>query len=82
MKFLDVQSCADVLGVSRQTVTRMIDGGVLPAVPIRSGRRKTIQRIPDHALRKFLNLRPNEPLEVAIIAKPKKKQPERRIERE
>ena len=73
MKLLDIQTTADCLGVSRQTINRMIESGALAAIPIRSGRRKTILRIPDHALRKFLNLKPSEALEPAIVAAPKKK---------
>ena len=73
MKLLDVQTAANFFGVSRATISRMIEAGTLPAVPIRSGKRKTIFRIPDHAVRKFLNLKPTEVLEAAIVAKPKKR---------
>jgi len=73
MRLIDIQSTADFFGVSRATISRMIEAGTLPAVKIRAGRRKAIFRIPDHAVRKFLNLKPSEPLESAIIAKPKKR---------
>lgn len=46
MKLVDVQIVAAFLGVSRQTIGRMIEGGALTAVPIRTGKRKKVLRIP------------------------------------
>ena len=56
MKLVDVQIAAAFLGVSRQTIGRMIEGGALMAVPIRTGRRKKVLRIPDYSLKKFLGI--------------------------
>jgi hypothetical protein len=67
MKLFDVQSAAEILGISRQSVNRLIADGALHAVIIRAGRRKKVIRIPDTSLRKFLNLPRNEVFEPAVI---------------
>jgi excisionase family DNA binding protein len=74
VKLLDVQIVAAFLGVSRQTVDRMISDGRLDAICIRSGRRKKILRIPDSSLKKFLHLPRGEALtiEPALIHETKK----------
>jgi excisionase family DNA binding protein len=45
MKLLSVEEVAETLGVSRQTVSRMIAEGALPALCLRSGRRKKVWRV-------------------------------------
>jgi excisionase family DNA binding protein len=40
------QQAADLLGVSRNTVERMVDDGDLPSVPLRQGARQRMVRIP------------------------------------
>jgi excisionase family DNA binding protein len=43
---LDLDETADLLRVSRMTVTRMVDEGILPSIIIRRGRVQKIRRIP------------------------------------
>jgi excisionase family DNA binding protein len=43
---LDLEETAELLGVSRMTVTRMADEGRLPSVVIRRGRVQKTRRIP------------------------------------
>lgn len=45
MKLLSVEAVAEKLDVSRQTIQRMIDSGALPAILVRSGRRKKLWRV-------------------------------------
>jgi excisionase family DNA binding protein len=40
------QQAADLLGISRNTVDRMVDDGDLPFVPLRAGARQRMVRIP------------------------------------
>lgn len=54
MKLLSVEEAADTLGVSRQTVTRMIAEGSLPAILLRSGRRKKVWRLRPEVLEKWI----------------------------
>ena len=56
MKLVDVQIAAAFLGVSRQTIGRMIEGGALTAVPIRTGKRKKVLPFQDYSLKKFLGI--------------------------
>ena len=60
MKLLSVVAAAEVLDVSRQTVTRMIADGQLPAVCLRSGRRKKVWRICEEVLQKWIETREAE----------------------
>jgi excisionase family DNA binding protein len=43
---LDLEETAELLGVSRMTVARMADEGLLPSVVIRRGRVQKMRRIP------------------------------------
>jgi excisionase family DNA binding protein len=43
---LDLEETAELLGISRMTVARMVDEGRLPSVVIRRGRVQKIRRIP------------------------------------
>jgi excisionase family DNA binding protein len=54
MKLLSVEAAAEALDVSRQTVTRMIADGQLPAVCLRSGKRKKVWRIRPEQLEKWI----------------------------
>ena len=54
MKLLSIEAAAEVLAVSRATVTRMITEGQLPAVCLRSGRRKKLWRIRQEQLDKWI----------------------------
>ena len=53
-KLLTLAQTADILAVSRQTVMRMISEGVLPAICLRSGKRKKIYRIRAEVLDRWL----------------------------
>jgi excisionase family DNA binding protein len=50
MKLLSIEVVADVFGISRQTVGRMITEGALPAICLRAGKRKKIWRIREEQL--------------------------------
>lgn len=54
MKLLSIEAAAEVLAVSRATVTRMIVEGQLPAVCLRAGRRKKLWRIRHEQLDKWI----------------------------
>jgi excisionase family DNA binding protein len=60
MKLLSVEEVAEALGVSRQTVSRMIAEGSLPAICLRSGRRKKVLRIRPEALDRWLAAKERE----------------------
>ena len=60
MKLLSVEAAAEVLGVSRQTVTRMIAAGQLPAVCLRAGRRKKVWRIREEQLERWVTAKERE----------------------
>lgn len=55
-----VEESAELLGLSRQTVQRMISEGTLPAVCLRSGRRKKTWGIRKEALERWLQGRERE----------------------
>jgi excisionase family DNA binding protein len=54
VKLLSVETAAEILDVSRQTVTRMILDGQLPAVCLRAGRRQKTWRIRSEQLEKWI----------------------------
>jgi len=54
MKLLTPESAADALAISRSTVRRMIADGALPAICLRSGRRKKVRRIRQEVLEKWV----------------------------
>ena len=60
MKLLSIEQAADSLGVSRQTITRMIAEGALPAICLRSGRRKKVWRIRSEQLEKWITQKERE----------------------
>jgi excisionase family DNA binding protein len=60
VKLLSVEEVAEALGVSRQTVSRMITEGSLPAICLRSGRRKKVLRIRPEALERWLAAKERE----------------------
>jgi hypothetical protein len=73
MKLFDIETVASFLGVSRQSVGRLITDGALTAITIRSGKRKRILRVSDATLKKFLGLKPGDELalEPALVAEKK-----------
>lgn len=46
LQLLDVDETAELLGVSRTTVTRMVNEGVLPSLVVRRGKVQKTRRIP------------------------------------
>lgn len=54
MKLLTPENVAESLNVSRSTVLRMIGDGSLPAVCLRSGKRKKVWRVRPEILEKWL----------------------------
>jgi excisionase family DNA binding protein len=60
MKLLSIEEVGEYLGVSRQTVTRMILEGVLPAICLRSGRRKKVWRVRPEQLDRWLTQKERE----------------------
>jgi excisionase family DNA binding protein len=54
VKLLTPENVADALAVSRSTVLRMIADGALPAVCLRSGRRKKVWRVREELLVKWI----------------------------
>ena len=54
MKLLTPETVAESLSVSRSTVLRMISDGSLPAVCLRSGKRKKVWRVRPEQLERWL----------------------------
>ncbi len=54
MKLLTPKNVAESLNVSRSTVLRMISDGSLPAVCLRSGKRKKVWRVRPEILERWL----------------------------
>jgi excisionase family DNA binding protein len=54
VKLLTPEAVAEQLAVSRSTVLRMIQDGALPAVCLRSGRRKKVWRVRQEVLEKWV----------------------------
>jgi excisionase family DNA binding protein len=54
MKLLTIVEVAEALGVSRATVGRMISDSSLPAICLRSGKRKRVLRVREEVLTKWL----------------------------
>ena len=61
MKLLNIEEVAEDLGVSRQTVARIIAEGSLPAICLRTGRRKKVWRIRPEVLERWLKERETSP---------------------
>lgn len=57
MKLLNLNDSAKIMGVSRQTTMRMITEGVLPAICLRSGKRKKVWRIREEVLERWILVR-------------------------
>lgn len=54
MRLLTPEAVADVLALSRSSVRRMIIEGALPAVCLRSGKRKRLYRVREEALERWI----------------------------
>jgi excisionase family DNA binding protein len=59
-KLLSIKESAEVLKLSRWTVTEMLESGQLPGVILRAGRRKRIWRIREADLEKWITQREQE----------------------
>ena len=55
-----IAETAAFLGLSRWTVTEMLESGVLPGIVLRTGRKKRIWRISESALMKWLQAKEAE----------------------
>ena len=53
-KLRNLDDVAEILAVSRSTVLRMIMDGALPAVCLRSGRRKKVWRVREEVLQNWI----------------------------
>jgi excisionase family DNA binding protein len=60
VKLLSIEEVAETLKLSYRTVTRMISDGALPAIVLRSGRRKKVWRIRPEALEKWVGQKERE----------------------
>ena len=76
MRLFDIQSTAEFLGISRQTIDRLIQDHKLEGICIRAGKRKRVLRVTDAALKKFLGLKMSDQLivEPAVVKKEKKEE--------
>lgn len=54
MKLLRAEEVAVILDVSRSTARRMMIDGTLPAIPLRSGKRKKIYRVRESELERYV----------------------------
>ncbi|MDP2651989.1 MAG: helix-turn-helix domain-containing protein [bacterium] len=54
MKLLTIKQAAEQLQVSGQTIGRMIAEGTLPAILLRSGKRKRVWRVREEVLERWL----------------------------
>jgi excisionase family DNA binding protein len=57
MKLLDINQTAEQLGLSRWTITSMLESGALPGVILKYGKRKKVWRIREDALQKWIEQR-------------------------
>ena len=64
---LSIEAVAEALDVSRQTVTRMIVDGQLPAVCLRAGRRKKIWRVRAEQLERWVVSKERETTRTAKV---------------
>jgi excisionase family DNA binding protein len=62
VKLLSVNEVAECLGISRWTVANMIAEGALPAICLRSGRRKKVWRVRPEQLEKWVVAKERETL--------------------
>jgi excisionase family DNA binding protein len=60
MKLLTINQAAEILELSRWTVSEMIETGSLPAIVLKTGKRKKIWRISEQALQKWIETREQE----------------------
>jgi excisionase family DNA binding protein len=60
MKLLTINQAAEILVLSRWTVSEMIESGSLPAFIVKTGKRKKIWRIREQALQKWIDTREQE----------------------
>jgi hypothetical protein len=75
MKLLSIDETGEILGLSRWTVSAMLETGQLPGIvfesgrkkrPTKTGRKKRIWRISELALQKWIEAREQETKKVTI----------------
>ena len=54
MKLLNPEQVAQILGVSRSTALRMMHEGQVPTIKLRAGKRKTVLRVNEDSLVRWL----------------------------
>jgi len=59
-KALDINAAAELLDLSRWTVTAMLESGALPGFIVKAGKRKKIWRIREDALEQWIAAREAE----------------------
>ena len=60
MKLLSIKEVSSALSLSRWTVAQMLESGALPGFVLRSGKRKTIWRVSEQALNRWIERKENE----------------------
>jgi len=60
MKLLTINQAAEILILSRWTISAMIESGSLPGIIVKTGKRKKIWRISEQALQKWIETREQE----------------------
>jgi excisionase family DNA binding protein len=74
MKLLTPEQIAETLSISRSSVRRLIIEGTLPAVCLRSGRRKKVYRVREEVLERWVAIKEREgQRKVVAIAEPGEK---------
>jgi excisionase family DNA binding protein len=60
MKLLSIKEVAEILGLSRWTITEMLEQGSLPGIVLKTGQRKKIWRISEQALERWITAKEKE----------------------
>jgi excisionase family DNA binding protein len=68
MKLLSIEAAAEVLDVSPRTIMRMIADHQLPAICLRSGKRKKIMRIRSEQLEKWVTQKERESTRGKVVS--------------
>jgi excisionase family DNA binding protein len=60
MKLLNPEQVSEILGVSRSTALRMMHEQQIPTIKLRSGKRKTVLRVNEESLNRWLTVKERE----------------------